>query len=86
MSSPECIIALAVHVAVAVSYEARARGVTRFFRAREALNACPEIVIVQVPTAHGKSDMGVYRDFGARTLKLIGEVCGSSSAHSYQIF
>ena len=31
----------------------------------------------QVPTAHGKSDMGVYRAFGARTLKIIGEVCGS---------
>ncbi|KAL1527241.1 hypothetical protein AB1Y20_015917 [Prymnesium parvum] len=61
---------------IAVSYEARARGVTRFFRAREALATCPEIVIIQVPTAHGKSDMGVYRDFGARTLRLIGEVCG----------
>eukprot|EP00966_Prymnesium_polylepis_P269821 6233108-Prymnesium_polylepis.1 len=101
---------------IAVSYEARARGVTRFFRAREAFAKCPEIVIVQVPTAHGKSDMceaerdaqtprfrmrgrvractrgsaylrfpngasshrrGVYRDFGSRTIKLIGEVCGA---------
>ena len=36
---------------IAVSYEARARGVTRFFRGREAIAACPEIVLVQVPTA-----------------------------------
>lgn len=36
---------------IAVSYEARARGVTRFFRGREAIAKCPEIVLVQVPTA-----------------------------------
>lgn len=36
-------------------------------------------MIVQVPTAHGKSDMGIYRDFGARTLKLIGETCGEGA-------
>ena len=61
---------------IAVSYEARARGVTRFFRGKEAVATCPEIVLVQVPTAHGKSDMGIYRQYGARTLKIIREVCG----------
>ena len=64
---------------IAVSYEARARGVTRFFRGREALAQCPEIVLVQVPTAHGKSDMGVYRAYGARTLKLVRETCGAGA-------
>lgn len=64
---------------IAVSYEARARGVTRFFRGKEALAQCPEIVLVQVPTAHGKSDMGVYRTMGARTLKLVREVCGAGA-------
>lgn len=62
---------------IAVSYEARKRGVTRFFRGREALAQCPEMVLVQVPTAHGKSDMSVYRMFGARTLKIIREVCSA---------
>ena len=62
---------------IAVSYEARARGVTRFFRGKEAVAHCPEIVLVQVPTAHGKSDMGVYRSFGARALKTIREACGA---------
>lgn len=64
---------------IAVSYEARKRGVTRFFRGREAIAHCPEMVLVQVPTAHGKSDMGMYRSFGARTLKIIREVCGQSA-------
>ena len=64
---------------IAISYEARKLGVTRFFRAREALGVCPELVVVQVPTAHGKSDMGLYRAFGARTLKIIGEVCGAGT-------
>ena len=64
---------------IAVSYEARARGVTRFFRGREAIAKCPEIVLVQVPTAHGKSDMGIYRSFGARVLKIISETCGAGS-------
>ena len=64
---------------IAVSYEARARSVTRFFRGREAIAKCPEIVLVQVPTAHGKSDMGIYRSFGARVLKIISETCGVGS-------
>jgi len=64
---------------IAVSYEARARGVTRFFKAREAVNACPEIVIIQVPTSHGKSDMSIYRDYGARALKVIQKTCGAGA-------
>ena len=61
---------------IAVSYEARKRGVTRFFRGKEAVAQCPEMVLIQVPTAHGKSDMGVYRMFGAKALKRIRETCG----------
>ena len=34
---------------IAISYEARAKGVTRFFKTKEALNACPDLVIVQAP-------------------------------------
>lgn len=61
---------------IAVSYEARARGVSRHFRGREAVAACPELVIVQVPTAHGKSNMGLYRDYGKRILNIVAEMCG----------
>ena len=67
---------------IAVSYEAREQGVTRFFRGREALAKCPTIVIVQVPTAHGKSDMGVYRRYGAMVLKIIREIVGDGAEHS----
>ena len=64
---------------IAVSYEARARGVTRFFKAKEAFANCPEIVIIQVPTSHGKSDMGVYRDYGAAALRIIQKTCGAGA-------
>lgn len=64
---------------IAVSYEARARGVTRFFRGREALKQCAELILVRVPTAHGKSDMGVYRAYGAEVLKLVAKTCGSGA-------
>ena len=58
---------------------ARARGVTRSHRADEACKICRELVVVQVPTAHGKSDMGVYRDFGAKALALIHRTCGEGA-------
>lgn len=61
---------------IAVSYEARAKGVTRHMRGREAAAACPDLVIMQVPTAHGKSDMSLYRDYGKRILNIVAEVCG----------
>jgi len=51
--------------------------VTRFFRGREAVSTCPELILIQVPTSHGKSDMGIYRDYGAKALKLIQETCGA---------
>jgi DNA polymerase eta len=39
---------------IAVSYEARARGVSRFFRGREALAACPDVACSGYgqPTGH----------------------------------
>ena len=50
---------------IAVSYEARARGVKRNMRGDEARRVCPELELVQVPTAHGKADLQIYRDAGA---------------------
>ena len=47
----------APHSLIAVSYEARAAGVTRSMRSDEALRTCPSLVLVQVPTAHGKGDV-----------------------------
>lgn len=42
---------------IAVNYEARDRGVTRFMRGDEAKEKCPEIVLVSVPTVRGKADL-----------------------------
>jgi len=60
--------------AIAVSYEARGRGVKRGMRGSEARSHCPELAVVQVPTAHGKSDMEVYRSAG---LEVIGMLTAS---------
>lgn len=56
---------------IAVSYEARARGVKRGMRGVDARKVCPEIQVVQVPTSHGKSDLQIYRDAGAEVLAVL---------------
>ncbi|KAJ1474310.1 hypothetical protein T484DRAFT_1635739, partial [Baffinella frigidus] len=49
---------------IAVSYEARAAGVTRQMRGKEAREKCPDLVLVQVPASHSKSDINLYREAG----------------------
>ena len=49
---------------IAVSYEARAKGVTRQMRGNEAKRKCPDLVLVQVPTAFGKADLQIYKSAG----------------------
>ena len=58
---------------IAVSYEARAAGVKRNMRGGEALKLCPNIQLVTVPTAHGKADLTIYRDAGARVVELLSK-------------
>ena len=38
--------------------------VARGMRGDLARKACPELQLVQVPTAHGKADLTLYRDAG----------------------
>jgi hypothetical protein len=45
---------------IAVSYEARRKGVKRVMRGDEARAACPDLQLVQVPTAHGKVREGNF--------------------------
>ncbi|XP_046998076.1 DNA polymerase eta [Schistocerca americana] len=49
---------------IAVNYEARAFGVTRHLRGKEARKKCPDIVLVSVPSVRGKADISKYRDAG----------------------
>lgn len=38
-------------------------------RGDQARKACPELQLVQVPTAHGKADLTLYRDAGKQVSK-----------------
>lgn len=54
-----------------VSYEARSAGVNRFMRGSEAKKVCPELQLIQVPVAHGKADINIYRLAGERVVEVI---------------
>ena len=42
----------------------RGFGVKRSMRGDEARRTCPELQLVQVPTANGKADIAIYRGDG----------------------
>ncbi|XP_033115936.1 DNA polymerase eta-like [Anneissia japonica] len=56
---------------IAVSYEARAFGVTRQMRGDEAKDKCPDIHLVQVPESRGKANLDKYREAGAEVIKVL---------------
>lgn len=56
---------------IAVSYEARASGVKRNQRGKEACRACPQLHIVQVPVKHGKADLTLYRTASKRVMEIL---------------
>ncbi|NXJ25974.1 POLH polymerase, partial [Dicrurus megarhynchus] len=53
---------------IAVSYEARAFGVSRGMWASEARALCPELALARVPQARGKADLTRYREASAEGL------------------
>lgn len=57
-SSPLPTLTAAVRFRIiAVSYEARAFGVSRGMWATEARALCPELLLARVPEARGKADL-----------------------------
>lgn len=56
---------------IAVNYAARAAGVTRHMRSAEATQTCPNIRLVLVPSAHGKADLGRYREAGKEVAAVL---------------
>lgn len=42
----------------------------RGMRGDQARKVCPEVQLVQVPTAHGKADLTMYRDAGKKVRLL----------------
>ncbi|KAG6551273.1 hypothetical protein Mapa_007200 [Marchantia paleacea] len=59
---------------IAVGYEARHAGVTRIMRGDDARKLCPDINLVQVPVAHGKADLTIYRDAGTEVVEIFSRM------------
>lgn len=56
---------------IAVNYAARALGVTRHMREREAKAFCKDLICVKVPSKNGKADLAKYRDAGYQVAKVL---------------
>lgn len=55
---------------IAVNYVARAKGVTRHMREKEAKEVCPDIVCKKVPSKFNKADISKYREAGKRVANV----------------
>ncbi|XP_074435900.1 DNA polymerase eta isoform X1 [Larus michahellis] len=56
---------------IAVSYEARAFGVSRGMWATEARAMCPELALARVPQARGKADLTRYREASVEVMQVL---------------
>uniref|UniRef100_A0A8D0L8E5 DNA polymerase eta n=1 Tax=Sphenodon punctatus TaxID=8508 RepID=A0A8D0L8E5_SPHPU len=56
---------------IAVSYEARAFGVTRNMWAADAKKLCPDLLLARVPEAHGKADLTKYREASVEVMEVM---------------
>ncbi|XP_039594340.1 DNA polymerase eta [Polypterus senegalus] len=56
---------------IAVSYEARAFGVTRNMWADEAKKLCPDLHVFRVQEAHGKADLTKYREASVEVIEVM---------------
>eukprot|EP00798_Chlamydomonas_sp_ICE-L_P024074 gene24074-9650_t len=70
--------------AIAVSYEARALGVKRGMTGTEARKICPQLLIVQVPTAYGKADLNIYRAAGNQVANILAKLSISDALRRLQ--
>ncbi|XP_036724508.1 DNA polymerase eta [Balaenoptera musculus] len=56
---------------VAVSYEARAFGVTRNMWADDAKKLCPDLLLAQVRETHGKANLTKYREASVEVMEVM---------------
>ncbi|XP_067835457.1 DNA polymerase eta [Heptranchias perlo] len=56
---------------IAVSYEARAHGVTRGMKGVEARKKCPDLQLARIPEAHGKANLSKYREASAQVMGVM---------------
>eukprot|EP00121_Abeoforma_whisleri_P015914 Awhi_evm1s14631 len=59
---------------IALSYEAKWKGVKRGMRGDEAKKVCPELNVVQVQTANNKADLSKYRTAGTDVFEVCGKM------------
>ena len=69
---------------IAVSYEARSKGVKRQDRGVDAIKKCPELYIVQVPVKRSKADLTMYRHASSRVMEtLVSSVVNDTEIPNY---
>ncbi|XP_062375845.1 DNA polymerase eta [Sardina pilchardus] len=56
---------------IAVSYEARAHGVTRNMWADDAKKLCPDLQVARVRESHGKADLTHYRNASVEVIEVM---------------
>ncbi|KAI3363256.1 hypothetical protein L3Q82_011891 [Scortum barcoo] len=56
---------------IAVSYEARAHGVTRNMWVDDAKKLCPDLQVARVRESHGKADLTHYRDASVEVIEVM---------------
>ncbi|KAI5611594.1 DNA polymerase eta [Silurus asotus] len=56
---------------IAVSYEARAHGVTRNMWANDAKKLCPDLQVARVRESHGKADLTCYREASVEVIEVM---------------
>ncbi|XP_047459108.1 DNA polymerase eta [Mugil cephalus] len=56
---------------IAVSYEARAHGVTRNMWVDDAKKLCPDLQVARVRESHGKADLTFYREASVEVIEVM---------------
>ncbi|XP_070772216.1 DNA polymerase eta [Enoplosus armatus] len=56
---------------IAVSYEARAHGVTRNMWVDDAKKLCPDLQVARVRESHGKADLTYYREASVEVIEVM---------------
>ncbi|XP_036429593.1 DNA polymerase eta-like [Colossoma macropomum] len=56
---------------IAVSYEARARGVNKYVRVDDAKKVCPDLQVARVRESHGKADLTHYREASVEVIEVM---------------
>ncbi|CAG5100987.1 Similar to DNApol-eta: DNApol-eta (Drosophila melanogaster) [Cotesia congregata] len=63
------------NLVLAVNYEAKALGVSRFVSGNKAKEQCPELELISVPILRGKGDVSKYRAAGQEVIDVLKDHC-----------